>query len=123
MQIAEPTLSPAVAPLGGKDDEIEGAGWLDLQPRGAATPSRIRRREIFHQHAFMPGRQGVGGKRPRLLGCGADETGNDEAWGDVEKGSESTFVRLVQKRLGVDLQTVEEERRQRPVSAHAIDVS
>ena len=43
MEVAEPSLTPAVSPLGCEHDEIERAGLFDLQPRRPAAPGRVRR--------------------------------------------------------------------------------
>src|SRR6185436_14440901 len=58
--VAEPAAPPAVAPVGGDDREVDAHDALHLEPRAAADPGRVRRGEILHHDALVPGREHAG---------------------------------------------------------------
>ena len=53
MEVAEPTLASATAPLGGEDDEIERVSRLDLEPGLATAPGFVSGLERFGHESFM----------------------------------------------------------------------
>src|SRR5215831_12367279 len=57
MEVGEPALPPAMAPLGGEDQQVERDARLDLDPTSAASAGFVRRIERLDQHAFVTTRQ------------------------------------------------------------------
>ena len=57
VEVREPALPPAVAPLGAEHDEVVRAHRLDLPPRLAAAAGRVQRRGVLDDDALVPGRE------------------------------------------------------------------
>ena len=61
VDVGQPALAPAAAPLDGQHDEVEGVHRLDLDPGGAATTGVVRAR----RPTSRPRPRGRGRGRPR----------------------------------------------------------
>ena len=65
VDVGQPALAAAVAPLHREDDEVEGVHWLHLDPAGAATAGGVPDGEALDDHAFVAARERVVGRMPR----------------------------------------------------------
>ena len=74
VQVRQPALAPAVAPLGGEHDEVERVRALDLEPARAAAAGLVGRVERLRHHALVAARERVG-----VEGLGGGDVGGDEA--------------------------------------------
>ena len=74
VEVREPALAPAVAPLRREHDEVERVRDLDLEPAGAAPARLVRRVERLDHHALVPARERVLEERaaPRPTSAGLD---------------------------------------------------
>ena len=68
VQVRQPTLAPAVAPLGREHDEVERPHRLHLAPRAAAPTGVVGRVERLHHHALVAGGERVVEERRGLVG-------------------------------------------------------
>ena len=79
VDVGQPPLAPAAAPLDRQDDEVEGVHRLDLDPAGAATTRVVPDREALHDDALVAagervlgellGRRGVVGDQAAARGA------------------------------------------------------
>ena len=103
-----------MAPLRGEHDEVQRVDRLDLEPRGAAPAGGVRRVERLHHDALVPG--GDGGVERRLRGRGiAGHRPRDPVLGrhDPLEHRGALGERGVEQVVAVDVQHVEEQRRER----------
>ena len=87
VQVAEPSLAAAVAPLGGEHDQVERVRALDLEPAGAAAAGLVRRVERLHHHPLVPARERVVEERLGGLGVLGDRARNAQRLGRAARSS------------------------------------
>ena len=117
-------LAAAVAPLGGEHDEVERVHRLDLQPAGAAPAGGVGRVERLHDHALVARAHCVGEHRAGGLGVRRDRARHAQRLGhDGREPLGAGGARLVEDVLAVDVQDVEEQRRERHVAARRAEVA
>ncbi len=113
MEVAEPTLPPPVAPLGREHHQVQPAGGLELEPPAAAAAGLVGRVEGLGHQSLVPALKGGGEKVAGLLDRRGDQTGNQQRLRHrlAEQG-EPPPERLVYQRGTVQVQEVEEKRRE-----------
>ena len=112
MQVGEPAGAAAVAPLGGEDDEVEGADGLHLAPRVPAPPGLVARADRLHHHALVAGGERILGEARRVVRVGRGDRRHPPRPGDPLEHGEPFRQRRVDEIDAVDVQHVEEERLQ-----------
>ena len=113
VDVGEPALAPARAPLDGEHDEVEGVDRLDLDPGRAAAPGGVGRREVLDHDALVAGGEHVGERTPRPPPASAvTSRGTRNAGGHQRLERRGALgAGRVEQVAAVEVQHVEEERR------------
>src|SRR5262249_35626334 len=105
---------PTVTPLGREDDEIERMGDLHLEPARSPPAGLVRRRERLHHHALVTARERLVEERLRDIGVARLYPRDDEFRRKAGlEGAEPRPGRRVEEIVAVEVQAVEEVRRER----------
>ena len=123
VQVRQPSLAAAAAPLGGEHDEVERVRALDLEPARAAAARLVGGVERLRHDAFVAARQRIGIEGLRRADVRRDQARDDERRRHrVGERVEALVRRPVHERHAVAVQAIEEEHRERQLGAHARDV-
>ena len=125
VEVAERAPAAAASPLDREHDEIERPGPFDLQPRlAAACRPRTGHPATLAMTPSWPAATAAGAERRGLFGRRRDEARHDATRGaiSVQRVSARRDKRLVDQRIAVKIQAVEEKRRDGQRLAQAIDI-
>ena len=123
MQVAQRPAPAAVSPLDGEHHEIERPRPLDLQPRLPAPAGGVRAVHRLGHHPFVPALDRAHQKRGGFFGSRRDQARHDPGGGHLlAERRDAARVRLVGERLAVQIQRVEEHRRDGQLLTQPIDV-
>jgi hypothetical protein len=113
VEVGEPALATAVAPLGGQHDEVEGRDRLHLPPHPAPPPGLVGRSGGLDHDALVPRGDGAV-EELRCLGGVLGEDRRNPPWARrlVERG-ETLDEGPLEQVVTVDMETVEEPGRER----------
>ena len=123
VEVAEPALAAAAAPLGGEDHQVQGVGGLELEPAAAAAAGLVGGLEGLGDQALVAPLQGLleeglGGVLVLELGAGHPQVAGDQ----VREGAPALGSRPVDPVLAAGVEHVEEERGQGELGAQGSDV-
>ncbi len=121
VEVAEPSLAAPVSPLGGEHHQVERVGALHLEPRRPAAAGLVRGLRRFRHHALVP----VSNRREEERLCrrriSRHHAGHYEAFRrQLSERGEATGLRLVDHRLAVGVEQVEQHRRERQLLSEAL---
>src|SRR5689334_6748402 len=123
VDVAEPALTSARAPLDSEHDEVERARGFDFDPRRTATSCGVGRGILLHHDAFVSTRQCIGLKGLCFRGIGCDDTRHAQrARSNLVEAFQSLRQRMIDEALAVVEQDVKEEWSQRQFVAQLLDV-
>ena len=119
VDVGEPALAAAAAPLDGQHDQVEGVHRLDLDPGGAATPGVVRRVHRLHDHALVAEGEGVPDEGRGDLGVVGADAGRAVPLGDqLGERRPPLGAGPVEQVGAVEVQQVEEVRRHLDAALH-----
>ena len=123
VQVAQPTLASARAPLDSEHHEIERARGLHLEPRRPAASRGVHRIARLGHHAFVPLRKGLLEKPRGLFGTRRKTMRDHQGWRD-QRGQrvKALVLRPVEQVVALGVQHVEEDRCQRQLRAQRLHV-
>ena len=114
VQVREQPLPPSVAPLDGEHHEVERVDGLDLDPAGAAPAGLVGRARGLDHDALVPSGQRVVEELPCRRRLGGDDARHPRAGGHERLDRGQALARgEVEEVAAVQMQDVEEERRER----------
>src|SRR5688500_14516672 len=123
MQVGQPSLAAAAAPLDADHYEVERMRALELQPAGAATAGLIRRAERLGHQSLVTLRSGVGVEPLGVRRFGSNEGRRDQARReDLAQDIVPLAGAAIDQRLSAQPEAIEEEHRKRQLAAHGVDV-
>ena len=123
MQIAEPALTPPIAPFRGEYHEVERSCLLDLQPALPACARRILSGRGFRHDSFVAPFQS---SLEELFGF--DRISCCQMWNKhvprnkIAQSSKPLRLWFVNDRSAVEIQEIEPEWRERKLFTHSLDV-
>ena len=114
VQVGQPAPPPAVSPLGGEHDEVEGVTRLDLEPADAAATGVVDRVERLHDDALVAEGDCLVEERARFGRVRRHLPWHTQLFGHHRRQCrEALAAGETQQLVVVEAQHVEEERRHR----------
>src|SRR5829696_4013509 len=95
VQVAEPSRSPAMTPLGGEDHQVERARDLHLQPLLTAPARGVRGGQRFHHQSLVAAAQGLVEKMRGGFRCRPHQTRYDDTPGDGLEPGDARILRRI----------------------------
>ena len=110
VQVGQPPLPAAMAPLGPEHHQVIGLHRLDLAPRLAAPPRRVHRGGVLDDDALVARGDRLVEHALGLAGVAGEDARDPVGRRDLLQPSDPLVQRRVQEILAVDVQDVEQER-------------
>src|SRR5204862_5746968 len=107
VEVREPGLPAAVAPLGAQHDEVVRADRLHLAPRLAAAAGGVERRSVFDDDALVARGERLLEHPPAVLGIGRERARYLQVRRDLLQPRGALLEGHVEQVLAVDVEHVE----------------